>query len=130
MSYITQDSKCAYRTAPIAYDRGPIDFDHLSQFTLGNMALMRRLLGLFLLEVGDDLQRLAQAETAAEWCGIAHSVNNSACAIGAWRVAGAAEAAEEMNCDPQAPGCRRRLLALENRVGEANAAIEAVLKSK
>jgi HPt (histidine-containing phosphotransfer) domain-containing protein len=80
------------RPAAIA-DRPPIDIAHLSGMTQGNRALQSQVLELFDRQAELLLARM-QEVTPAGVAGLAHTLAGSARAVGAWRVAEAAEALE------------------------------------
>ncbi len=71
-----------------------LDFDHLSRQTLGDRALERRILELFVAQSDALIARLQSAGDPRE---VAHTINGSARAIGAFDLASVAtriEAAE------------------------------------
>jgi HPt (histidine-containing phosphotransfer) domain-containing protein len=108
---------------PLVPDDGPIDLAHLKRMTLGDAGLEREVLAMF----GGQAVRLiealaAQPSDAAE---IAHTLNGSARAIGAFRVAEAAEGFEAALRDGEAS---KALPALQDAVAEARQAIDAVLR--
>jgi HPt (histidine-containing phosphotransfer) domain-containing protein len=72
----------------------PVDLAHLSRYTQGDCALEREVLELFSTQSLVYLDRLREARTDKDWREAAHSLKGSAVAIGAWRVADAAERAE------------------------------------
>jgi HPt (histidine-containing phosphotransfer) domain-containing protein len=98
----------------------PLDLAHLTRQTLGDPMLEREVLSLFRRQSGQILDRLLRARGSAERRLAAHTLKGSARAIGAWRVAAAAEAVE---CAAKRPD----LTTLAGAVGEANATIEAIL---
>ncbi len=87
----------------------PIDFAHLSRYTLGDKALEHEVLQLFAAEVPVTLGRLRSADTDRAWQEAAHTIKGSARAVGAWEVAGLAEKAEQL---PAGDDRRRMLLQL------------------
>lgn len=99
---------------------GPLDFDHLERMTLGEKALEREVLEMFVAQSARLLDALATlpAETPA----LAHTLKGSARAIGAFRVAGCAAALETAG-----QGDDAALAALRDAVAEARTAIEARL---
>ncbi|MBN9004645.1 MAG: Hpt domain-containing protein [Rhizobiales bacterium] len=109
---------------PLAPDDGPIDFAHLSHMTLGDEALEREVLAMFAgqaAKLAAALARLPPDATA-----VAHKLKGSARAVGATRVAAAAsdlETALQNGADPASS-----LAALNDTVGEARAAIDAILR--
>jgi HPt (histidine-containing phosphotransfer) domain-containing protein len=76
--------------------QAPIDFTHLSRYTLGDKALEQEVLQLFAAEVPVTLGRLRSADTDRAWQEAAHTIKGSARAVGAWEVAGLAEKAEQL----------------------------------
>ena len=86
--------------ADTAIHRGPcqrpIDLVHLARYTLGNKALEREILDLFVNQSLLILQRLEAASTDKEWRDQAHALLGSAKAVGASRVADRALAAQKL----------------------------------
>jgi HPt (histidine-containing phosphotransfer) domain-containing protein len=72
-----------------------IDHDHLRRYTMGDQQLELEVLGLFAGELPKTLGSLRAARTETEWKMAAHTLKGSARAVGAWRVAAAAVAAEK-----------------------------------
>jgi HPt (histidine-containing phosphotransfer) domain-containing protein len=108
---------------PLVTGEAPIDVDHLARMTLGDGALRREVLAMFLRQTGDLLVELAARP--GEGAALAHTLKGSARAIGAFRVAACAEALEgaiRQGGDPS-----RALAKLEAMVAEARASIEAIL---
>jgi HPt (histidine-containing phosphotransfer) domain-containing protein len=108
---------------PLVTGEAPIDVDHLARMTLGDGALRREVLAMFLRQTGDLLVELAARPR--EGAALAHTLKGSARAIGAIRVAACAEALEgaiRQGGDPS-----RALAKLEAMVAEARASIEAIL---
>jgi len=83
----------------------PVDLAYLARFTLGNVALEREVLQLFAAQMPLYLEALRGARVRKAWREAAHSIKGSACAVGAWRLAGCAELAERVGVDgePVAP---------------------------
>src|SRR5919108_1263968 len=77
---------------PVSADR-PVDFDHLKRMTLGEKALEREVLQMFLKQAGRMLDALAHSP--AEAGTLTHTLKGSARAIGAFRLADSAAALEE-----------------------------------
>jgi HPt (histidine-containing phosphotransfer) domain-containing protein len=75
----------------------PIDHAHCARVTLGNAALEREVLGLFRAQLPVNLARLGAAGDRRAWCDVAHTIKGAAAAVGAWRLADAAEAAERID---------------------------------
>ena len=79
---------------PVPSTERPVDLVHLARQTLGDRALEREVLQLFLRHSESCLVRLRGAADAAARTAAAHSLKGSARGIGAWRVARAAEQVE------------------------------------
>lgn len=71
----------------------PIDLVHLARMTLGDRGLEREVLALFDRQATLLVARMRDAEPA-DVASVAHTLKGSARGVGAWRVAGAAEAVE------------------------------------
>jgi HPt (histidine-containing phosphotransfer) domain-containing protein len=71
-----------------------IDDHHLARMTLGDRSLEREVLEIFARQTVLTLGRLAGADPARA-AAVAHTLKGSACGIGAWRVARAAEQLEQ-----------------------------------
>jgi HPt (histidine-containing phosphotransfer) domain-containing protein len=106
--------------SPRAADLRPLDVDHLERMTLGEKALEREVLEMFLAQSSRLMVTLASlpAETAA----LAHTLKGSARAIGAFDVAERAAALEAAG-----QGDDAALAALREALAEARSAIEARL---
>jgi HPt (histidine-containing phosphotransfer) domain-containing protein len=104
---------------PLVPDDGPIDIAHLKRMTLGDAKLEREVLAMFAGQAVRLIEALAAwPSDAAE---IAHTLNGSARAIGAFQVA---EAAEAFEASPSSEA----LAALRHAVAQARQAIEAMLR--
>jgi len=104
---------------PLVPDDGPIDLAHLKRMTLGDVGLEREVLAMF----AGQAVRLVEALAAwpADAAAIAHTLNGSARAIGAFK---AAEAAEAFEASPSPEA----LTTLEQAVAEARGAIDGILR--
>jgi HPt (histidine-containing phosphotransfer) domain-containing protein len=98
----------------------PLDRGHLARQTLGDSDLEREVLSLFRRQSSIILARLIEAREAEERRAAAHTLKGSARALGAWRVAAAAEAVEAATTQPD-------LSPLSGAVGEALSTIETIL---
>jgi HPt (histidine-containing phosphotransfer) domain-containing protein len=98
----------------------PIDVEHLGRYTLGDKALEKEILGLFLTQMPDLLASLRTAQSEREWKMAAHSLKGAARAIGAWHMASAAEEAE---CIDFGPGQQDACASATQRVEEAGMAV-------
>jgi HPt (histidine-containing phosphotransfer) domain-containing protein len=108
---------------PLAPDDGPIDSGHLDRMTLGDAGLTREVLTMFSAQAAGLIGRLQSMPPDAP--ALAHTLKGSARAIGAFRVADAAEALETAIRNGDDPA--RALAALKDAVTEARTAIEAIL---
>jgi HPt (histidine-containing phosphotransfer) domain-containing protein len=109
---------------PLAPDDGPIDSAHLDRMTLGDAGLIREVLAMFSAQAVDLIGRLESMPSDAP--ALAHTLKGSARAIGAFRVADAAEILEtaiRRNEDRA-----EALAGLKDAVAEARAAIDAMLR--
>lgn len=77
---------------PLIPDDGPLDLDHLARMTLGEAALEREVLILFVAQARQLLDLMKR--DAAQASGAAHKLKGAARGIGAFAVAEAAEAVE------------------------------------
>jgi HPt (histidine-containing phosphotransfer) domain-containing protein len=109
---------------PLVPDDGPIDIAHLKRMTLGDARLEREVLAMFGSQAVGLIGALAAAPAdAAE---LAHTLNGSARAIGAFQVADAAEALEAAMRDGGEPS--QAMAALKHAVTQARSAIDAMLR--
>ena len=108
---------------PLAPDDGPIDSGHLDRMTLGDAGLTREVLTMFSAQAAGLIGRLQSMPSDAP--NLAHTLKGSARAIGAFRVADAAEALEAAIRNGDDPA--QALAGLKDAVTEARAAIEAML---
>ena len=97
--------------------RTPVDMVHLAQYTLGDAALEREVLALFCTQSVSYLHQLRAASTHQAVYEAAHSLKGSARAVGAWRLARAAEYMESLRED--IPPERRAA-----QIGELEASLE------
>ncbi|WP_375414087.1 Hpt domain-containing protein [uncultured Bradyrhizobium sp.] len=107
---------------PLAPDDGPIDIVHLKRMTLGDAGLEGEVLVLFVRQAAGLIEALAglPAEAAA----LAHMLKGSARAIGAFRVAEAAETLESALGNGTEPS--DAMAALGQALAQAHAAIDAM----
>lgn len=73
----------------------PIDHEHLRRYTMGDLQLELEVLELFAGELPKTIAALRAARTDLEWKFAAHTLKGSARAVGAWRIAAEAVAAEQ-----------------------------------
>ena len=105
---------------PVAVMAGeaPIDHTHLARYTLGNRPLELEVLHLFADQAPLTLEELRSARCAKSWHVAAHTLKGSARAVGAWRVARAAEEAEAAG--PGEPGRSLLIARLDEAVREVS----------
>jgi HPt (histidine-containing phosphotransfer) domain-containing protein len=92
---------------------------------MGDVRLELEVLGLFIEQAPATLDALRRAGTDRDWVLAAHSLKGSARAVGAWRLAGLAEAAERLGGLADRCACDRVLRHLEDAAAEARAHIMA-----
>ncbi len=85
-----------------------IDRRHLARYTLGNAALEREVLGLFIDQIPKTLSQFDGAEDDAGRIRAAHTLKGSARAVGAQRLAEVAEAIERASREGRDVGALRR----------------------
>jgi len=109
---------------PLAPDDGPIDFEHLKRMTLDDADLEREVLAMFAAQAAGLIGSLATLPDNAD--ALAHTLKGSARAIGAFRVADAAEALEAamLKGGDQA----QALAELNEVVAQARTAVDAILR--
>jgi HPt (histidine-containing phosphotransfer) domain-containing protein len=104
-----------------------IDDEHLGRMTLGDRRLEREVLEIFARQINIMLTRIAGAEPSLA-AAAAHTLKGSACGIGAWRMA---RAAERLECvaagQPDEAAMREAADELEVAAIEVSAAIDARL---
>ena len=108
----------------LAPDDGPIDVDHVRRMTLGDAGLEREVLAMFSAQSVSLIAGLAAK--SAEATALAHMLKGSARAIGAFRVAEAAESLEIRLRNSDDPS--DALAEVEDAVAEARAAIDELLR--
>jgi HPt (histidine-containing phosphotransfer) domain-containing protein len=109
---------------PLVPDDGPIDLAHLKRMTLGDAGLEREVLAMFAGQAVRLIEALAALPADAPE--IAHTLNGSARAIGAFKVAEAAEGFEAALRD--GGEASEALAALRHSVIQARGAIDAMLR--
>ncbi len=109
---------------PLVPDDGPIDIGHLQRMTLGDPNLEREVLAMFSAQSVSLITSLAAMPSEAT--ALAHTLKGSARAIGACRVADAAESLEIVL--RKGSDWSGALAELEDAVAEARAAIDALLR--
>ena len=109
---------------PLAPDDGPIDCGHLKRMTLGDAGLTREVLAMFSAQAVGLVGRLESLPSDA--LTLAHTLKGSARAVGAFRVADAAETVEAVVRNGDDPA--EALAGLKHAVAEARTAIDAMLR--
>jgi HPt (histidine-containing phosphotransfer) domain-containing protein len=109
---------------PLVPDDGPIDIEHLARMTLGDSRLEREVLAMFSAQAVSLIATLAVMP--AEAGALAHTLTGSARAIGAFRVADAAEQLETVIRTGGNP--TSALAELDDAVGQARLAVDAILR--
>jgi HPt (histidine-containing phosphotransfer) domain-containing protein len=104
-----------------------IDEEHLHRMTLGDRRLEHEVLQIYVRQSAIMLGRMASAEPAA-LAVAAHTMNGSACGIGAWRVAKAAERLERASKEGNEETLSEALTELKAATLEASAAVAARLR--
>ncbi|BAQ17119.1 Hpt domain-containing protein [Methyloceanibacter caenitepidi] len=99
----------------------PVDMAHLARYTLGDAALEREVLELFCTQSVTYLEQLRAATSHKDWCHAAHSLKGSARAVGAWRMARAAEYIEALREDIPPEVRAAQIGELETSLQEATA---------
>lgn len=80
----------------------PIDLAHLRRYTLGDAALEKEVLQLFLDQLPRTIAALAEAQRDRDWKLATHALKGSGRCVGAWRIAALAETAERLAFDSPA----------------------------
>lgn len=114
------------RSSPVSVER-PIDLVHLARMTLGERTLEREVLELFDRQATVLLARMRR-DGVAGVPALAHTLKGSARAIGATRVARAAEAIESATPADDA-GLVQALADLDAAIEEARAFIADLLRA-
>ena len=103
-----------------------VDLEHLRRFTLGDPGLELEILELFIKQAPITLGALRAAVADRDWKIAAHTLKGSARAVGAWRVARPAEAAEGMSVRRNPARCAAAARELSAALTEASAFIAAL----
>ena len=94
----TSSRSVAERAAnPASQPARPVDLAHLARYTMGDVALQQEVLALFVKQAPLTIERFSLARSEKQWREAAHTLKGSARAIGAWRLAAAAEASEQVD---------------------------------
>ncbi|MDR3488380.1 MAG: Hpt domain-containing protein [Bradyrhizobium sp.] len=108
---------------PLAPDDGPIDTEYLQRMTLGDASLEREVLAMFSAQAIRLMRELAAPSSDKR--ALVHTLKGSARAIGAFRVAEAAELLEAVLQQGDDPS--EALDELTDAVGGARTAIDEIL---
>jgi HPt (histidine-containing phosphotransfer) domain-containing protein len=110
-----------------AADPAIFDREHLSQYTGGDDALERELVGLFLAQFAPVRAQLDEAASADDWKFAAHSLKGSARSIGAPRIAALTDEIEDLGWTGEARLKRRVLAELDQAMAAFAAEAEKLL---
>jgi len=114
---------------PLVPDDGPIDSGHLDRMTLCDAGLTREVLAMFSAQAVGLIGRL-QSGRSESWLAdapaLAHTLKGTARAVGAFRVADAAEGLEDALRKGSDPA--EALDGLKEAVVEARTAIDVILR--
>lgn len=108
-----------HKSATVPRAAEPVDLAHLRRFTLGDKHLEEEILGLFLSQVPITIATLKRAETDGAWYVAAHTLQGSARAVGARRLALLAAQAERLGGISDPGACRLVVGMLEEAAEEA-----------
>ena len=108
----------------------PVDLVHLSRYTLGERDLEREVLELFCTQSLVCLDQLKRCPSDDDWKNLTHTLKGSARAVGAWRVAEAAERAEPLAGEDLARTRAARIEEIDTSLREADAYIKSLLKDR
>lgn len=97
----------------------PVDLKHLARYTMGDKALEKEILELFLGQLPQTIEALSSAATERDWRIAAHTLKGSGRAVGAWRVARLAEYAEREVSLTNPPLCTEAVARIEEAAAEA-----------
>ena len=100
-----------------------LDVEHLKQYTLGDVALEREVLQMFLEQCGLYLERLQQAQTVQDWGESCHSLKGSASGVGAFKLSAHAARLETIEPLPKGEARATLLDALQKDVESTRHAI-------
>jgi HPt (histidine-containing phosphotransfer) domain-containing protein len=109
---------------PLVPDDGPIDLDHLKRMTLGDESLEREVLAMFSAQSVRLIGTLRALPAEAR--ALAHTLQGSARAVGAFAVADAAAVLETALTNGDDP--TEALAELGEAVAQARTAIDALLR--
>ena len=126
---LTKGGAEAHQNAdPGAANPAIFDREHLSQYTGGDDALERELIGLFLAQFAPMRGQLHAAATADDWKFAAHSLKGSARSIGAPRIGALSDALEDLGWNGPAEARKDLLAELDLAMAAFAAEAEKVLR--
>lgn len=105
-------------------DGCPVDLAHLRRYTLGQAALEREVLGLFVQQLAHTIASMRMARTATDWRFASHALKGSGRAVGAWPLAQLAEQAEKLCPSRDFAACQDIVSQIDVAAQEACAFIE------
>lgn len=107
----------------------PVDLKHLARYTMGDKALEKEILELFLSQLPQTIDALRQAGSDRDWRIAAHTLKGSGRAVGAWRVARLAEYAEREVTRANAAQCAEVIGRIEEAAEAAREFIHATYET-
>lgn len=107
----------------------PVDLKHLARYTMGDKALEKEILELFLAQLPQTIAALDKAETDRDWRIAAHTLKGSGRAVGAWQVARLAEVAEREVARANPEHCADIIARIERAAAEAGDFIRITYKT-
>jgi HPt (histidine-containing phosphotransfer) domain-containing protein len=108
----------------------PVDLVRLSRYTLGARDLEREVLELFCTQSFLFLEQSKRSPSDKEWKDLTHTLKGSARAVGAWRVAEAAERAEPLAGEALNRSREARIEEIDGSLREADAYIRSLLRDR
>ena len=108
-------------------DARVLDLEHLRGYTQGSAELERELLGLFRVQMHEQLLAVLGARSAADWQFATHTLKGAARAVGAGEVAETASRLEEMGIAAAAADRARMLARLEQDIAMCEKTIAIIL---
>ena len=100
----------AGRSRPGKASKAAFDRSHLTQYTMDSPELEREIIGLFMAQLPDILERLLNGSSSAEWRIATHTLKGSALAVGACKIGDLARKLEPFT-EPEQAEKRKKLLA-------------------
>ena len=107
----------------------PVDLKHLRRYTMGDAALEKEVLELFLGQLPQTIKALSEAATDRDWRIAAHTLKGSGRVVGAWRVARLAELAERQLSVQNRAVCLEAVARIEEAAEEARTFIRATYRT-